>query len=309
MRCDGTLIAGQLWRFLWAPLASLALVGSASGGGLADATVIGRTGNQPVAYGEIRDVLEPLLRQATENLSSREVEDWIPVVRSALLRNIILSEVRAADWESTTLARAAVEQARQDALVESYLSALTSLPETYPTEEEIRTAYENASDSLRVPMQWQLAQIFIADPVSEGTNQRASRDRKLAAVEQSLATADAEFGALAREWSDEPLSRENNGLIGWLSADQILPELRPHVASMRAGETVGPIRRPEGWHWIQCLDFREASLLEYETVRARLRAQLRMERQLRNREAYLARLLKQYPIAVDQRTLARLLEQ
>ena len=58
---------------------------------------------------------------------------------------------------------------------------------------------------------------------------------------------------------------------------------------------------------MQCLDVKESRTASFEEVRAGLAQQLRTEQARVARQAYLARLVKQTPLSVNELTLSKVL--
>ena len=70
----------------------------------------------------------------------------------------------------------------------------------------------------------------------------------------------ASFRALARQYSEDTVSAQNGGELGWFTKDQMLPTFVLGVANLRRGEiSPQPVRTEFGWHVVQLEGRRMAS--------------------------------------------------
>ena len=76
---------------------------------------------------------------------------------------------------------------------------------------------------------------------------------------------------------------------------------------MKLGEVAEPVRLDDGWHIIKVLDIREPYTPTLDQIRSQLAQQLRAERTRSNTQAFLARLLQENPIALNEMALSKLL--
>jgi len=128
-------------------------------------------------------------------------------------------------------------------------------------------------------------------------------------VTKQLAAKGADFSAIARQASEETKSAAQGGKIGWLTEAQIQPEIREKLPKLAVGALSEPIRLKDGWHVLKVLDVREAGTPVLAEIRGQLVAKLREERTRAKRQEFLAQLLKDHPLAINEIELAKLLSQ
>jgi len=80
----------------------------------------------------------------------------------------------------------------------------------------------------------------------------------------------ADFQAVAQESSDDTLSREDGGDLGWFTEDEFGPEFGGQVAALEDGQVSAPFRTQAGWHIVQRVGSRQASV-DDENRRAQVR--------------------------------------
>lgn len=216
------------------------------------------------------------------------------LVRSELFRRVLAAEARAKGWEKRPEALERMERAREQALVSSYVDSLARPAADYPSEQELRAAYEANKAEFTIPKQYHVAQIYVT-----------TRDKADDLAKKARAPR-ADFAALARASSEHAESAARGGDLGWIAESQTLPEVAKTLAVTKVDEVSAPIASGTGWHIVKLLEVREATLRPFDEVRAELAAALRLRRAQENEQRYYDQLLKQNPIAVNEVLLVRL---
>ncbi|MEC7814987.1 MAG: peptidylprolyl isomerase [Pseudomonadota bacterium] len=67
----------------------------------------------------------------------------------------------------------------------------------------------------------------------------------------------ADFAAVARERSDDPVSGSDGGNLGWVSPGEMVPEFEQAMMAADIGELYGPVRSQFGWHILQVQERRQ----------------------------------------------------
>ncbi len=268
--------------------------------------VIGRIGDIQVNAAEVRASIASLSTQDGAAVA-RDPALLNQVVRSLLVQRALLKEAEDKAHDKKPEVAAQLARAREVALTESYLQSVSVPPESWPGDAELKAAYETAKPSIGVPKTWRLSQIFIS--VGREADKAASDKAlaKLEAVRKDLKTTGADFTKLAAAHSEEQASAGRGGEIGWLAETQIQPEIRESLGTLKVDAVSEPIRLNDGWHIIKVLDAREPYTPTLEQIRTQLTAQLRAEKTKANSQAYLAKLLQDNPLAVDEIGLDKIL--
>ncbi|MGY0613346.1 peptidylprolyl isomerase [Luteimonas sp. A501] len=68
------------------------------------------------------------------------------------------------------------------------------------------------------------------------------------------------FASVASESSDDTVTREAGGDLGWFTHDEFGPQFGDQVAALQDGEVSAPFRSQAGWHIIQRVGSRQASV-------------------------------------------------
>lgn len=275
--------------------------------GAEETTTVARVGETEVKADELHALLGSLDPRDRAALA-RDPALLNRTVRALLVQRLVLQEALAEQWDKQPAVLAQLERLRQNALIESYLDSVAVAPAGYPSESELQSAYDSNRAAFLVPRQFRLAQIFIGAPKSPNKDETDKAQAKLDAVVKKLRQPETDFAALAKIQSEEPESAARGGEIGWLPDNRIQPEIRLRVLGQAKDVVSEPIRLEDGWHIIKILEVKEAYTAPLAEIRDQLATQLRTERAKVERQNYLARLLQQSPISVNELAVSNVLE-
>lgn len=222
------------------------------------------------------------------------------LVKSLLVQRAILQEALEKKWDEEAATQALIKSAREAAIADSYLKEASRPPEGYPSEAELKAAYETGRAALTVPRSFRLAQVFIAE--------EAGSDKRLKGVQQRLRESPASFAEVAREMSEEKDSASRDGEIGWLSERQIQPEILAQLPKLKVNAVSAPVKLKDGWHILKVLDVREPFTPIFEQVRVQLAQRMRAEKSSAGIQAYVTEVLQKHPVAINEVALSKLLQ-
>ena len=271
----------------------------------AETDAIAKLGNEQITVAEIRPLFATLSPRDQQALSGDPalLEQF---VRSVLAQKLLLKEALANKWDQQPEVTAALAKLRDTVVEESFLRSVSKVPDSYPSEEEVKSVYEREKAALLVPRQFRLAQIFVAAPKGASTVDLAKAQEKVSVITAKLKGAEVDFATIAKSYSDEQQSASRGGEIGWLTEAQIQPEVRAQLPNLAKAGVSSPIRLNDGWHVIKVLDVKEAYTPTLSEVRDVLVQQMRTAKQRANSEAYLAQLLQENDVAVNEIALSQL---
>jgi peptidylprolyl isomerase len=285
---------------LLAALAAVACSRSAA------ADVVARVGDTDVTTEELRTYVETLDAPERSALA-RDPALLSQVVRAYLARQAVLKEAQSQKWEQRPEVRSQLDRVREQALTEIYLQAVSKPADSYPSEAELRSAYDANRKAFEVPRQYRVAQIFVT-AVKGGDKKEEEKARsRVEDIKKRLSARGADFAAIARSDSDDKEAAPRGGEIGWLTEAQMVAGIRSTVAALAKGTVSDPVRLDDGWHILEVLEVKEPFTRALPEVREALVARLRGERAKANRQAYLAKLLEQNPPAINELALSKVL--
>lgn len=277
---------GRSWRV--AALATAALL--APPVATAD-DVVGRMGSVELRASELERAL------AAEGLADHRaaltLEELERLARNELMRGALLAEAKAKGWDRRPETAERVRRAQEQAVVADYMNSLARPPKDYPSEQQIREAYERERAAFTVPARYRVAQIYLPrGPDGAVTQLRASQ---LA----SEVRAGADFKELARRYSRHAPSAVGGGDLGWIAGSEVIPEMRPVLAQLRPGQVSAPVETAEGFHIVKLLAVQPERVRPLEEARPAIARALRLAEAQRRERVYLDRLAAETPATVD----------
>lgn len=149
----------------------------------------------------------------------------------------------------------------------------------YPGDEEVEAFYEANKESFQRPAQVHARHILLKVEASpDDTEAWDDAEERAAQVHQKAAESGADFEALAAEFSEGPLGKENGGDLGWFERGAMVPEFEEAAFNLEKGAVSAPVRTQFGWHIIQKVDEREEGVAPFEEIADQLSGQMRNER-------------------------------
>ena len=267
--------------------------------------VVARRGDVTMTAGQVRQLTQmadPELRKQMEHDPAVLAQK----VRERLLQLVILHEAQSHQWDQRPEVQFRADLARQNAIVDSYVASQVPNEPDFPTEDQVKAAYEANKSKLMVPRQYHLAQIFIAAPLSGGVQSDADGLHRINDLRQQIVKAHADFAALAKKSSDDKVSAGNGGDLGWVREDTVIPAIHTAVVGLAEGAVSDPVRSPEGWHLLKLIATRAAAPATLADAHDTLVRALRQERVAQSQRAYVGGLLKDDPIQVNEIEIGKL---
>lgn len=261
-------------------------------------SIAGKIGDIEVKTEELREMISGL-ESSQGTIQPKSAEALSEYVKALLIQKWILKQAEEKAWDRDPKVIHQIVRAREAVITETFINAACKLPEGYPSEAELTAAYEKAKDGLLVPKSYRLAQIYVAKKHSQA---------RVDEIVGKLKSADANFAALAATYSDETHAASTQGEIGWVAESQLHTGLRDAVKSLGVGKVSAPILLEDGWHIVKLHETKEARTPTLAEIKDQLTAQLRAQRLQLARQEYLAQLLQEHPLAINEIELLKLLK-
>lgn len=268
---------------------------------------IARVGDEEISGDKIRAVLDGL--GASERAALEQNPALLSqTVRMLILQQILLKEALATGWDKQPGIAEKLEMVRQGAIAQTYLEAVTKVPEGFPSDAEVQAAYEAKKAFLVLPRQVRLAEIFVSAPQPLDKAAADKAKARIDAIQKKVKQPGADFAAVARAESDEHESAGKGGEIGWVAETSVQPEIRQRFGTLAKDSVSDSVQLNDGWYVVKVLEVKEPRTATLDEVRDQLVKALRTERAKQNREAYLAKLQQQHPMVLNELALTKLLQ-
>jgi len=269
--------------------------------------IVGKMGAVELTASELKPILDAQPPEAKRQLAA-DPKQLDRLVESELVRKAVLAEAKQKGWDKRPELQLMMERAREQVIVGSYVSNVAKPADGYPSEEEVKQFYEANKAQLQAPAQYQIAQIFLPAPAGTDKAKADEAEKKIKELGAKLAKAPADFAKLAKESSAHKESAEKGGEIGWVSEDQMVPEIRNVAIKLNKGDVSPPVKSAAGWHLIRLLDKKPPSLRPMAEVRASLVSAMRQRKVQEGERVYLEALRTKARPTINQIELNKILE-
>jgi len=253
-----------------------------------DGEAIASLGNFNVSSQELQRVLSELSpaerRKLVANRSALEELIWQRIAWKALLKSSA-----SEGWSESQEVRAQVEKAVEDLrdriTTTTYLQEKAKVPDSYPSDSEIREEFARMNPPPFIPAIFQVAQILIARPK---VDLKDEMDRARSKAEELARRAHSEsFEALAKEFSEDFVTKQNGGRLVPMPLEKMSPAMKASVKSMTVGEVSTPVETLRGWLIYKLISVEEERTLGIEEVAPVLRESMRRDSARKREREYL----------------------
>jgi peptidyl-prolyl cis-trans isomerase D len=147
---------------------------------------------------------------------------------------------------------------------------------------DLQSYYRDHQDQYRVPEQVNVRHILIKAPLPGPDGKVDDNALKAAKAKAddvlNKVKAGGNFADLAKKFSDDTVSAEKGGDLGWINRGQTVPEFEKAAFSLKKGETSGLIQSSYGFHIIQLIDKHDAQLKSLADVKGEIEPIVRQQK-------------------------------
>lgn len=170
---------------------------------------------------------------------------------------------------------------------------------TNVSDEDVKAYYERMVRQSGGHREAHVRHILVA--VSEKASAQVVEERRRQAAALLAKVRDgADFAELAKRASDDQVTRDDGGDLGWLREGDELPQaLSEVIFSMdKPGEARGPVRTERGFEVVQLVERREGDVRPFEEAKEQLRQQLYGEQLEKQTQMWIEELRKRAHIDI-----------
>ncbi len=247
----------------------------------------------------------------------RQVQSLPPQFQMALIRNPRLKEEFLNRWINITLLAQEARERKLDqdpeirarmediknALLAQKLMAMEMKGKIKVTDREIETYYNQHRREFSIPEAVKARHILIKVPTGASKEVWEKARLKAESIRKRIERGE-KFAKLAKEYSDDPGSKNRGGELGFFSKGRMVPEFESAAFSLKPGELSNPIKTSFGYHIIQVEKRRKASMRPLSDVRFQIRRRLYRKRQEKIQDMLIKKLKARYPVKINKALLS-----
>ncbi len=138
---------------------------------------------------------------------------------------------------------------------------------------EIEDYYQNNQEKFGQPKRVKVRHILIRADAKDA--EASAKAKQKAESIQKEAAGGKDFSQLAKQYSEDPGTKDRGGEIGFITKGMVVPEFEQAAFSMKVGEISPVIQTPYGFHILKVDDIQEARTEPLEKVKDQIDALLR----------------------------------
>lgn len=226
-------------------------------------------------------------------------ENFAKFVQQETLNQAVLKAAYANGANNNDAIKVLMERAGQRVLVEAYLNEVVrlNLDPAFPSAEQVREAYDKNPTVFRLPQRIHLWQIFL--PLDAAADSDASKAawQQAERIAADLKRGKASFADMAKQHSTHTASRVNDGYMGLIRVDELLPPIAAAALALKVDGISAPIATEGGLHIVKRGQIVAEEPLQFAAVEARIRERLRREAAFKVRQAAVEKIAEEFPVA------------
>ncbi len=281
--------------------------------------LIDQTQNEAIikeAYDRMGEDLEAshILIRLTENATP--VDTLLAYKRIKEIRELVAN---GADFNKLAAERSEDPSAKDNG---GYLGYFTAFRMVYPFEsaayntpegevsEIVRTSFGyhiiKVTDRREAMGQVRAAHIMVRSISGDSEEEKANAEKKANEIYERLGNGE-KFENLARTYSDDKASARRGGELSWFGAGRMVAPFENAVLELKEGEYSKPFRTEYGWHIVKLIERKPIG--DFETMKAELKQKVSRDvRGDRSKESLVNKLMKDYSVKVNQKSLSKVNE-
>lgn len=306
--------AGAWWYAQQGSQTSLATSDSASGEPDATASpptagaksVTNRTGASRIELDMLRQLLALVDAPRREKIVS-SADVFAQFIEQERASQAVLTAAYANSADRNDAVETLMLRASQKVLAQAYLTQVVrrNLDTGFPNVEQTQAFYDANPDAFKLPNRVHLWQVFIPAGAQSSAQALKNAEALSKQVAANLQKGTTDFAAAAAKYSKHLQSRVNDGYMGLLKTDDLLPAVREAVAALKSDQISAPVKSAAGFHILKRGALVEGTQLAFSEVQGRVIEQLRREAENRVQQAALKKILETYPVTVDESAIER----
>lgn len=160
------------------------------------------------------------------------------------------------------------------------------------SEDEMKALYQKNLRDLGVETKVRARHIFVAIPADASAKQVVERRRYAESLLAKALKEGADFVELAKTYSQDSVTRNDGGDLGYFSRGTLPARVEDVVFSMKEGEIKGPLRSERGYHVIKLVDRQTSSARSFKEVKEELHQQIYSQKMEKATKAWLTEVRK-----------------
>lgn len=166
------------------------------------------------------------------------------------------------------------------------------------SDEEAQAFYEENKSSFAQPPMVRASHILLTTPEDLSEEEVAEKKRAIEQLKKRIDEGE-DFAVLAKEFSEDPGSKDKGGDLDFFTKDRMVPEFAEAAFAAETGSVTDPVKTQFGWHIIHVTDRKEAREVPFEEAKEQIVGFLSSRTQQQEIEQLLTALRQQSDVKVN----------
>lgn len=197
--------------------------------------------------------------------------------------NVLAAKAKAEQLDATPAFQRKLALRQQESLVQELMQrdGDSLQKQIKPTDEALKAYFETNKDKFTTPEKYSVRHILIGSKESTGSETGLSDAEAKAKADKVFAELKGgkKIQDLAKEYSDDPGSKNSGGLYENITYGQFVPEFEATVKKQAPGDVSEPVKTQFGYHIIQVEKKTPAAAPEFEKVKEKVKQAWMPQRQ------------------------------
>jgi len=262
----------------------------------AEDKILAQVGNEKLTLKEFEEQIKSLPPQVQMMLASRPeekaqfLETWVKI-------NLFAAEAKTMKLDEDLAFKAKFAKVRDSLLAQEFIrKELEKAPVVTP--EDIKKFYDEHKKEFVKPESAHVRHILIK--VDENADDKAKKaaEAKAKDIKKKL-DAGKDFAELAKEFSDDPGSKQKGGDLGFFPKGRMVPEFEKVAFELKPKEISNPVKTNFGYHILQLVEKKPQEEIKYEEISRELEEKLKAQKQEEYIEEISEKLKTKYPVKIN----------
>jgi foldase protein PrsA len=232
-----------------------------------------------------KQALQQMVQQTLLDQYARDKKVDVSQAEIDKRENEIKAKYPAGQFDTMVKQQGYTEQDVQNILKGQIVLEKAVAPQIHVSESDIKAYFDKNHAVFDKPEQVKARHILVADP-------------NLAKQVLAKLKAGGSWDALAKQYSQDPSSKDKGGELGYFGRGQMVPQFQDAAFAAKVGQIVGPVKSPFGYHIIQVEDKKPAQKATFASAHDQIKTQLTQQQQGQAAPAFVQSLRQSAKIEV-----------
>ncbi len=264
--------------------------------------VLAQVGDEKITVKEFEEQVKSLPPQLQVMVSSNPeakgqlLESWVQM-------NLFAKEAKTLKLDDDPAFKTKFAKVRDSLLAQEFVKKeLEKALQIKP--EDIKKFYDEHKNEFVKPESVHARHILVK--VDQNADEKAKKavEAKANDIKKKLAGG-KDFAELAKEFSDDPGSKQKGGDLGFFPKGRMVPEFEKAAFELKVNEVSNPVKSNFGYHIIQVLEKKAQEEMKYEDVSRDIEERLKAQKQEEQIESVSEKLKAKYTVKINKELLPK----